>query len=559
MYIFCWLIFNKTYLKILILLFFFFITFEKEKFFPVIVVNSIHIIKKDNIFFKKYVKNERALIQNKTDIIQQNKKKKLIKKRNEQVYKNASYIIKNLENKKNERVLLKYMFIKCNSLIQGNVKIHSNRNKLYKSKIGDNIYEEGISTLDSNLINQVLNKKMQNELYNKHNLFLEISNNQIDYPIDCVYLEKEVRKLINLLKFQNYNLTITFVTSKEMKIINKKYHNKNEPTDVISILSYINDYNEMETKSDNKMIDIPKFKSGDIYLCPDYIQKECTISRIKYEKALINEKSNNNNTNINYHNDTEVNINNSSCNNCEQDEQKNLRGINKLFQKLFNLNERLPFYVLHAFIHLMEKDHVNNSNEYNEFMNIEEQYISKFLKYHKYTQTSFAHHIIGIGCDIVNVDRVYNILIKEEERKKKKFLKKVLNLMELNVLHSKEKKHILNKDNIQELAIYVSKKFAAKEAIVKAIGRGLSFLSKYGLSMNEIEIRNDVYGKPQVYLYDKAKEVANKMGIVNIFLSISDEKIKCNRYSDIKNSQIKPSDVFMYFVNAQALAIGCNA
>ncbi|SOV11495.1 holo-(acyl-carrier protein) synthase, putative [Plasmodium sp. gorilla clade G2] len=496
--------------------------------------------------------------------------------------------------------------------------INKNRNKYeyinnnmckYKKKLF-NIYMEH---------NNILYDQGDNFYDNyESNSFLEINNNQVDIPIDLSRFEKEVRKLIEILNYNNYHLNITFVCLKEMKRINKKHRNKNMPTDVISILHSLDDqsYDSNYDFLKNSVEEKKGFKSGDIYLCPEYINKECFLSRMKYERSLFHKKGdslcnltdeinedvtkesingiNCNNININDDsinidsinvdninddsinidniNDDNINIDNINIDNINIDnidvdsvggcdisvdkDSKNVdtnkilnpRGVNKLFSNIFSVNERLPFYVLHAFVHLMHKDHENNLEEYNEFMDIEENIIKKYVTFNKYTPTFYAHHIIGLGTDILCVYRIYKILLLKN---KNKFLQKVLNPFEYKELIQQQDNI---KYNIEKLAIYISKKFAAKEAIVKSIGRGLSSISKYGISMNDIEIRNDKYGKPHVYLYNKAQTIARQLGIVKIFLSISDEKVFNN---NIKTNNINDKN-FTCLIHAQALAVGSN-
>ncbi|GAB65328.1 holo-(acyl-carrier protein) synthase, partial [Plasmodium cynomolgi strain B] len=330
-------------------------------------------------------------------------------------------------------------------------------------------------------------------------------------------------------------------------------------------------------------------RSGDIYLCPAYISRECVLARVKYEKGLLGDQSGGS--------DDAGKVGGvSTLDNCndQQSDQGELppRGVNKLFRTLFCVNQRLPLYVLHGLIHLTNKDHVNNAKEYNEFMDIEEDLIGKYLKFHHYTQTFYSHYVIGLGTDILNVNRIYKILQKGSGAF---FLRKVLSSLELRELvqghlgeavgSDKLGDHLIDQlsngdDKVDrggdcrehsqrslaqrlttnctlKLAIHVSKKFAAKEAILKSMGRGLSSISKYGLSMNDIEVRNDKYGKPLVFLYDQARKIANEMGIVNIFLSLSDERITCTNHNVTKDESTT-CNFCTYLIHAQALSVGSN-
>lgn len=60
-------------------------------------------------------------------------------------------------------------------------------------------------------------------------------------------------------------------------------------------------------------------------------------------------------------------------------------------------------------------------------------------------------------------------------------------------------------------------RFAAKEAVLKALGTGLSD----GLEWKQIEVLNDEKGKPYVLLYQKVLETFNTMGGKSIDISLS--------------------------------------
>ena len=114
--------------------------------------------------------------------------------------------------------------------------------------------------------------------------------------------------------------------------------------------------------------------------------------------------------------------------------------------------------------------------------------------------------ILGIGVDIVQNKRI-KFLINN-----KRFIKRIIKKNEIKFFNEK-----INKVE------YLSKRFAAKEALAKALGTG--FRKK--LQFRDIEILNDKIGKPY-YLKSKKidKIILKKFNInkYNLFLSISDEK-----------------------------------
>jgi holo-[acyl-carrier protein] synthase len=117
-------------------------------------------------------------------------------------------------------------------------------------------------------------------------------------------------------------------------------------------------------------------------------------------------------------------------------------------------------------------------------------------------------NIIGLGTDIVNINRIKKIYSKYGNH----FLDKILTKSEKKIKGQTSKLK-----NIETIA----KRFAAKEAISKAIGYGFS----KGIHFKNIEIYNDKNGKPYANVNGKAKKILSKISKkYNIFLSLSDDK-----------------------------------
>jgi holo-[acyl-carrier protein] synthase len=117
-------------------------------------------------------------------------------------------------------------------------------------------------------------------------------------------------------------------------------------------------------------------------------------------------------------------------------------------------------------------------------------------------------NVIGLGTDIVNINRIQKIYSKYGSH----FLDKILTETE-----KKTEKKISNLINIETIA----KRFAAKEAISKAIGYGFS----KGIHFKNIEIFNDKNGKPYANVNGNAKITLTKISKkYNIFITLSDDK-----------------------------------
>jgi len=114
--------------------------------------------------------------------------------------------------------------------------------------------------------------------------------------------------------------------------------------------------------------------------------------------------------------------------------------------------------------------------------------------------------ILGIGVDIVS-----NLRIKKSI-KNNSFVNRVFSKSE--VYQSKKTK---NKSN------YFSKRFAAKEAFMKALGTGFRFNANF----KDISVINNKEGKPELKItYNIKKLLINRLKVkkFNLFISLSDEK-----------------------------------
>ena len=110
--------------------------------------------------------------------------------------------------------------------------------------------------------------------------------------------------------------------------------------------------------------------------------------------------------------------------------------------------------------------------------------------------------IYGIGTDIVSIKRIKSSL------KKKNFIR-----------HIYSKKEVLKcKETVNPHNCY-AKRFAAKEAIGKALGLGI----RYPVNFKSIEISNDFYGKPYPVFNDELKKFCDN-NKYKLHLSISDQK-----------------------------------
>ncbi|MEX0900188.1 MAG: holo-ACP synthase [Gammaproteobacteria bacterium] len=112
--------------------------------------------------------------------------------------------------------------------------------------------------------------------------------------------------------------------------------------------------------------------------------------------------------------------------------------------------------------------------------------------------------IFGVGTDVVTVSRI----AAAWQRFDRRFAERILTSKELA---SFAEAH----DPVRFLA----RRFAAKEAIAKALGTGFA----HGISPRLLGVTSDAWGKPQVALEPEAAAVAARLGAGDGFVSIADE------------------------------------
>ena len=111
--------------------------------------------------------------------------------------------------------------------------------------------------------------------------------------------------------------------------------------------------------------------------------------------------------------------------------------------------------------------------------------------------------MMKIGNDIVEVKRFFELVSN------KRFLERVFT--------ESEQKHIMQAKDKQKQAERMAGKFAAKEAVAKALGFGICD----GVEWCKIEILPNELGAPVVTLYENTKEVFSKLQASQIEVSIS--------------------------------------
>lgn len=110
--------------------------------------------------------------------------------------------------------------------------------------------------------------------------------------------------------------------------------------------------------------------------------------------------------------------------------------------------------------------------------------------------------IIGTGIDMVEVERIERLL----DRQREKFLKRVFTDAEVEYCMKKARP-----------AMHLAARFAAKEAVAKALGTGFT----KGIRMRDIEVAAGEEGTPHVRLHEAAAKRYCALNGSEILLSLT--------------------------------------
>ncbi len=111
-------------------------------------------------------------------------------------------------------------------------------------------------------------------------------------------------------------------------------------------------------------------------------------------------------------------------------------------------------------------------------------------------------NVLGIGTDITEVLRIAQMI----ERHGELFVGRVYTTAEIDYCRSR-----------RMATQHFAGRWAAKEAILKALGTGW----RKGISWRDIEVLNGAGGRPAVTLQGGTREIAERMGIRCVLVSIS--------------------------------------
>lgn len=129
--------------------------------------------------------------------------------------------------------------------------------------------------------------------------------------------------------------------------------------------------------------------------------------------------------------------------------------------------------------------------------------------------------IVGIGVDLVDIDRVDSMLRRHPERALSR------------LFTATERQYCLGSKSPAES---FAARFAAKEALFKALGTGWTS----GVSWQEVEVQRELIGAPGIVLYGSTRQYAIALGVRNIHLSLTHSRSVACAYVILEGGDNQP-------------------
>lgn len=111
-------------------------------------------------------------------------------------------------------------------------------------------------------------------------------------------------------------------------------------------------------------------------------------------------------------------------------------------------------------------------------------------------------NIVAHGIDLIECARIGELL----ERHRERFLQRILTQAERACA-----------ERLAQPLPHIAGRFAAKEAVLKVLGTGW----RGPISWTDVEILNDAAGQPHVTLHGPCAEIARRLGIERVLISIT--------------------------------------
>jgi probable rRNA maturation factor len=111
---------------------------------------------------------------------------------------------------------------------------------------------------------------------------ITIKNTQRSIKIDLKAIKRDAQKILDLLDYPDFDLGIWFTTNTTIRTYNKKFRNKDKPTDILSFPFH----QELKAGQRIKPVSADDKNLGDLILSPSYIHNDAPRYKLTLEERI---------------------------------------------------------------------------------------------------------------------------------------------------------------------------------------------------------------------------------------------------------------------------------
>lgn len=109
-----------------------------------------------------------------------------------------------------------------------------------------------------------------------------IDNQQTAVPLDLDRMKRELRALLQLLAYEDFDIGILFVSDEEMHTYNRDYRHIDKPTDILSFAYHL----QLRAGERIDVLDDEDKNLGDIVIAPQYILNDLERWEQSFDERL---------------------------------------------------------------------------------------------------------------------------------------------------------------------------------------------------------------------------------------------------------------------------------
>lgn len=109
-----------------------------------------------------------------------------------------------------------------------------------------------------------------------------LKNSQRKIPVNQELLLSDAHKILNLLRYPDYDLGILITTNKTIRDYNREYRHKDKPTDILSFPYYP----DLQAGKRIKLTSTEEKNLGDLIISAEYVVQEAQKHAVSFDERM---------------------------------------------------------------------------------------------------------------------------------------------------------------------------------------------------------------------------------------------------------------------------------